>query len=244
MMRLIVGWSLQARFIVVALAVALMFFGYGELRDAPVDVFPEFAPPKVEVQTPTLGLNSTEVEAQVTIPIEDSLAGVEDLDVMRSKSVENLSSITLLFEPGTDLMRARQVVSERLANVAPTLPTWASPPFIMQPLSSTSRVMKVGLSSEQYSVIDLSMTSYWKIRPRLLEVPGVANVSIWGERIRMLQVQVGPECLKRSRVTLHQIKETTADALDSGLMQFSDLGYIGTGGYLDTPTLPNLSPPR
>ena len=235
MMRLIVGWSLQARFIVVALAVALMFFGYGELRDAPVDVFPEFAPPKVEVQTPTLGLNSTEVEAQVTIPIEDSLAGVEDLDVMRSKSVENLSSITLLFEPGTDLMRARQLVSERLALVTPTLPTWATPPFIMQPLSSTSRVMKIGLSSEQYSVIDLSMTSYWKIRPRLLEVPGVANVSIWGERIRMLQVQVDPERLKGSGVTLDQIKETTADALDSGLMQFSDGGYIGTGGFIDTP---------
>ena len=235
MMRLIVGWSLQARFIVIALAAALMFFGYREVRDSPVDVFPEFSQPKVEVQTPTLGLNSTEVEAQVTIPIEDVLAGTDGLEVMRSKSVENLSSVVLLFERGTDLIHARQLVSERLANVTPTLPTWATPPFIMQPLSSTSRVMKIGLSSEQYSVIDLSMTSYWKIRPRLLEVPGVANVSIWGERIRMLQVQVDPERLQGTGVTLDQIKETTSDALDSGLMQFSDGDYIGTGGYLDTP---------
>jgi CzcA family heavy metal efflux pump len=154
---------------------------------------------------------------------------------MRSKSVENLSSVTLLFKRGTDLLHARQLVSERLANVYPTLPTWATPPFIMQPLSSTSRVMKIGLSSEQYSVIDLSMTSYWKIRPRLLEVKGVANVAIWGERIRMFQVQVDPERLEGTGVTLDQIKETTADALDSGLMQFSDQGFLGTGGYVETP---------
>src|SRR3970282_2343023 len=115
---------------------------------------------------------------------------------MRSKSVEQLSSVPLLFEPGTDLIHARQLVSERLANVYPTLPTWATPPFIMQPLSSTSRVMKIGLSSEQHSLIDLSMTSYWKIRPRLVEVRGVGNVSIWGERIRMMQRQWHPERFK------------------------------------------------
>src|SRR3970282_2485582 len=132
-------------------------------------------------------------------------------------------------------MRARRLVSERLALVTPTLPTWATPPFIMQPLSSTSRVMKIGLSSEQYSVIDLSMTSYWKSRPRRLEVPGVANVAIWGERIRMLQVQIDPERLQARGVTLDQVKQTTADALDSGLLQFSDGGFIGTGGFLDTP---------
>jgi len=235
MMRLIVGWSLQARFLVLALAAATMFFGYREVRDAPVDVFPEFAPPKVEVQTPALGLSSTEVEALVTIPLEDSLNGVEGLDLMRSNSVEQLSSIELLFEPGTDLLRARQLVAERLATVAPTLPTWASPPFIMQPLSATARTMKIGLSSDDLSVIDLSMIAYWKIRPRLLRVSGVANVSIWGERIRMLQVQVDPARLQASGVTLDQVKQTTADALDAGLLQFSDGGFIGSGGAIDTP---------
>ncbi len=235
MTRLIIGWSLQARFIVIALAAAMIFFGARELRDMPVDVFPEFAPPKVEVQTPALGLSATEVEALVTIPVEDALNGVQGLDVMRSKSVEQLSSVTLLFEPGTDLVRARQLVSERLATVTPTLPTWASPPFIMQPLSSTSRVLKIGLTSDEMSLIDMSMIAYWKIRPRLLEVPGVANAPIWGERIRMLQVQVDPERLQASGVTLDQVKQTTADTLDAGILQFSDGGYIGTGGFIDTP---------
>ncbi len=235
MMRLIIGWSLQARFIVVALAAAMMFFGYQEVRNSPVDVFPEFAPPIVEVQTPALGLSSTEVEANVTIPLEDSLNGLPDLTLMRSNSVEQLSSIELLFERGTDLIRARQLVQERLATVAPTLPTWAAPPFIMQPLSSTARTMKIGLTSEKYSVTDMSMTTYWKIRPRLLEVQGVANVSIWGERIKMLTIQIDPERLRKSGITINQVKETTADAIDSGLLQFSNGGYIGTGGFVDTP---------
>ena len=234
-MRSIVRWSLQARFIVVALAAAMVFFGAKELRDTPVDVFPEFAPPRVEVQTPSLGLSATEVEALVTIPLEDSLNGVDDLETMRSKSVRDLSSIELIFEPGTDLLLARQLVQERLATVTPTLPTWASPPFIMQPLSATSRVMKIGLSSDEVSLIEMSRISYWNIRPRLLGVPGVANVAIWGERLQMLQVQVEPTRLRENGVSLDQVLETTADALDVGLLQYSSGGYIGTGGFIDTP---------
>src|SRR3990172_8503575 len=234
-MRSIVRWSLQARFIVVALAAAMVFFGAKELRDTPVDVFPEFAPPRVEVQTPSLGLSATEVEALVTIPLEDSLNGVDDLETMRSKSVRDLSSIELIFEPGTDLLLARQLVQERLATVTPTLPTWASPPFIMQPLSATSRVMKIGLSSDEVSVIEMSRISYWNIRPRLLGIPGVANVAIGGERLQMVQVQVEPAGLRENRVPLDQVMETTADALDVGLLQYSSGGYIGTGGVIDTP---------
>ncbi len=133
MMRSIVGWSLRFTFLLIFLAAGLMFFGYRDVRNMPVDVFPEFAPPRVEVQTLSVGLSSTEVESQVTIPLEDALNGVENLDVMRSKSVPQLSSITLIMKPGTDLMRARQLVSERLAVVSPTLPTWAAPPVIMPP---------------------------------------------------------------------------------------------------------------
>src|SRR5918992_2309511 len=125
-----------------------MIIGVGQVRSMPVDVFPEFAPPRVEVQTASLGLSATEIEQLVTIPLEQALAGVEGLDVMRSKSVNDLSSILMIFEPGTDLLRARQLVQERLAQVTPTLPSWTAPPFMMQPLSSTSRVMKIGLSSD------------------------------------------------------------------------------------------------
>jgi Cu/Ag efflux pump CusA len=119
MMRWIVGSSLRFRFIVVAAAAALMYFGIGQLRDSPVDVFPEFAPPQVEVQTPSLGLSSVEVEGLVTVPLEQALAGMPGLDEIRSKSVPQLSSIRLIFKPGTDLMLARQLVQERVATVTP-----------------------------------------------------------------------------------------------------------------------------
>ena len=234
-MRWIVRTSLKYRYLVVYTVVALLILSIYRLRDAPVDVFPEFAPPKVEIQTPCLGLSTAAVEQLVTVPLEQALNGIPGIDVMRSKSVPDLSSIVLIFKPGTDLIHARQLVQERIATVITTLPTWASPPFLIQPLSSTSRVMKIGLSSDQYDLMDLSLVAYWKIRARLLGVPGVANVPIWGERIKMPQVQVDPERLRTYDVSLNEVMEVTADALDAGLLQFSDGGVIGTGGFNDTP---------
>jgi len=236
-MRSIVGWSLKARFIVLAVAVAMMFFGAREVQDAPVDVFPEFAPPKVEVQTISLGLSAAEVESLVTIPIEEQLNGANDLKTIRSKSVRDLSQIELIFERGTDLLTARQEVAERLEAVTPTLPTWASPPFILQPLSATSRVMKIGLesTSPEMTQVDMSMISYWNIRPRLLGVKGVANIAIWGEQIDMFQIQMDPARMRENGVSVDQIMETVADSLDSGLLQYSNGGFIGTGGFVETP---------
>ncbi|MGH9261293.1 MAG: efflux RND transporter permease subunit, partial [Acidimicrobiales bacterium] len=130
---------------------------------------------------------------------------------------------------------ARQLVAERLAAVTPTLPTWASPPVMLQPLSATSRAMKIGLSSKNLSTIDMSMIAYWKIRARLLRVPGVANVTIYGERIKMLQVQADPDRMKQHQVSLDKVMNVTADALDAGLLRFSDGAVIGTGGFVDTP---------
>jgi CzcA family heavy metal efflux pump len=235
MLRWIVGSSLRFRYLVAAGAAALMFFGVQQLRDTPVDVFPEFAPPKVEVQTVSIGLSATEVENLVTVPLEQSLNGVPGLDEIRSKSVEQLSQIELIFKQGTDLLTARQLVQERIAAVAPSLPSWAAPPVMIQPLSATSRVMKIGLTSDKYSLIDLSMTAYWKIRTRLLRVPGVANVAIWGERIKMPAVQVDPKLLRKHDVSLEHVMTVTADALEVGLLRFSDGGFIGTGGWVETP---------
>ena len=234
-MQWIVAKSLKYRYLVIFVAAVLIFFGIGQIRNMPVDVFPEFAPPRVEIQTLSLGLSSVEVESLVTIPLEEVLAGVPGLDVMRSKSVEQLSSILLIFEPGTDLMEARQLVQERLAIATPELPTWAAPPLIMPPLSSTARTVKIGISSDEYSVIDLSMITYWKIRQRLLNVRGVANIAIWGERIELLTMQTEPELLAAQGVPLSDIFQTTSDTLDVGLVQFSDGSTVGTGGYLDTP---------
>ena len=234
-MRSIVGSSLRFRFIVLALAVAMMGYGIAQVPNMPVDAFPEFAPPRVEIQTPSLGMSADEVEALVTVPLEQAFNGVDDLDLMRSKSIPDLSSIELLFKSGTDVVRARQLVQERLTTVLTTLPTWAAPPVIIPPVSSTGRVMKIGMSSRDVSLMDLSMIAYWTIRARLLGVPGVANVAIWGERVKMPQVQVDPQRMLAHNVSLDQVMEVTADALDVGILYFSSGAVIGTGGYIQTP---------
>ena len=244
MMRWIVSTSIRFRFLVVALGGAMMLFGVTQLRDMPVDVFPEFAPPKVEIQTVTLGLTPEETETLVTVPLEQALAGIPALDVLRSKSVGQLSQIELIFDPGTDLIRSRQLVQERLQSVAPNLPTWAAPPIMLQPLSSTSRVMKIGISSKDVSVIDQSMTAYWKIRARLLRVPGVANAVIWGERIDMKVVQVAPQLLEAKGITLDEVMESTGDALDAGILKYTSGSVVGKGGFIDTAEPTAQRPPR
>jgi CzcA family heavy metal efflux pump len=234
-MRWIVASSLKFRYIVVALTAFLMFFGVQQVGNTAVDVFPEFAPPKVEVHTVAIGLAPTEVEELITIPLEQSFNAIPGVDTIRSRSVEQLSQVVLFFDKGTDLLEARQLVAERIAQVTPTLPTWAAPPVMLQPLSATSRVLKIGLSSSdpEIDMMDLSMTAYWKIRSRLLRVPGVANVPIWGERLDMLQVRADPKRLAEQDVTLEQVMTTTSDALDAGLLRYSPGHFIGRGGFVD-----------
>jgi len=166
MIRSIVGTSLKFRYIVLAVAAVMMVFGIAQLPSMPVDAFPEFAPPRVEVQTPSLGLSADEVESFVTVPLEQAFNGINGLDLMRSKSIPDLSSIEMLFKPGTDELLARQLVQERLATVVNTLPTWAAPPVIIPPVSTTGRVLKIGVSSKTVSLMDMSMIAYWTIRAR------------------------------------------------------------------------------
>jgi CzcA family heavy metal efflux pump len=235
MMRRIVSSSLRFRFLVIAFAAGMMFFGVAQLRNAPVDVFPEFAPPRVEIQTAALGLSAADVEAFVTVPLEQALAGVQGLDILRSASVPQLSQIELIFADDADLLQVRQLVQERIESVTPTLPTWAAPPFMMPPVSATSRVMKIGMSSKTLSVMDMSLMTYWTVRTRLLSVPGVANIPFWGEQLNQLHVQVKPPLMAASGITLDQVMEGTADALDAGILQFSEAHVIGKGGFIETP---------
>ncbi|TAL07365.1 MAG: efflux RND transporter permease subunit [Chloroflexota bacterium] len=233
-MRRIIAGSLRFRMLVLAAAAGMMLVGLVQVRNAPVDVFPEFAPPRVEIQTISLGLSAEEVETLVTVPLEQSLAGVEGLDIIRSKSVSDLSSIFLIFKPGTDLLHARQLVQERMEAVTPSLPTWAAPPFMIQPLSATSRVMKIGMTSDTLSVLDMSVISYWTIRSRLLSVPGVANVAIWGEQLNQFHVDVKPEKLAEYGISLDSVLTATAASLDEGLLRFTQGNVIPTGGFIDT----------
>ena len=182
MMRPIVSSSLKYRLLVVTIAAVTMVFGFRQLRNAPVEVLPEFTQPAVEIQTEALGLSAEEVEQLLTLGLEqDLLNGVPWLQAIRSESVPGLSSIVLIFQPGTDLIRARQMVAERMTQ-AVALPHVSKPPTMLQPLSSTSRVMMVGLSSKNLSLIQMSVLARWTIAPRLMGVPGVAHVAIWGER--------------------------------------------------------------
>lgn len=232
-MRRIVAGSLTFRWIVLFLAAGMLALGFVQIPETKVDVFPEFAPPRVEIQTIALGNSSNEVEQLITVPIENQLNGIEGLEDMRSKSVAQLSSIQLFFARGTDELRARQLVSERLSQITATLPTWASPPFMMPALSATSRIMKIGLTSDSVNLTDMSTIAYWKIRSRLLRVPGVAQVAIWGERLPQRHVQVDPAKLAQHDVTLQQVMDASSNALDAGLLQYSDGAVVGTGGFVE-----------
>jgi CzcA family heavy metal efflux pump len=234
MMRWIVGSSLKFRRFVIAAAAAVMIMGIAQLEHTPADILPEFSPPTVEIQTEALGLSAPEVEQLVTAPLEQQfLNGVPWLEVIRSESVPGLSSIVLVFEPGTDILDARQMVAERLTQ-AHILPNVSRPPQMLQPLSSTSRVMMVQLSSDTVSPIDLSVLARWVIAPRILGVDGVANVAIWGQRERQLQVLVDPDRLRAHGVVLNQIISTTGNALEVSPLTFLEASTPGTGGWIDT----------
>jgi Cu/Ag efflux pump CusA len=202
MLNSIVSWALNMRVLVVAAAIALLVVGINATKNAPLDVFPEFAPPLVEVQTEAPGLSTEEVDALVTVPLENSLNGLPFLKTIRSKSVLGLSSVVMIFKTGTDILKARQLVQERLNLAQNRLPAVVKPPVLMAPYSSFSRVLKVGLRSDTLDQMELSEIALWTIRPRLMSVSGVANVAIWGQRDKQFQVLVDPQKLRAAGVTL------------------------------------------
>ena len=201
-----------------------MFIGFQVLKNTSLDVFPEFAPPYVEIQTEAPGLSTAEVEALVSVPLENALNGTPDVKKIRSKSVLGLSSVTLYFDQGIDIMNARQSVQERLSRATPLLPAVAKPPVMLSPLSSTSRVLKIGVSSDSLSQMDMTTIIRWTVRPRLMAIPGVANVAIWGQRDRQIQVLVNPEKLRTLNVTLAEVNTAAKDATT-----------LAGGGFVDTP---------
>ncbi|MFZ0322881.1 MAG: efflux RND transporter permease subunit [Actinomycetes bacterium] len=221
--------------LVIAAAVGLVALTALQLHGAPVDAYPEFTPPMVQVQTEALGLAAVEVEQLVTVPLEqDLLNGVPWLDHMSSRSMPGLSVIDLVFDSGTDLYSARQMVQERMTQ-ARVLPNVGSPPIMVQPQASTARVAMIGLTSSDVSLLEMSVLARWKVRPQLMGIPGVANVSIYGQRDRQLQVQVDPRKLQQSHVTLTQVIETAGNALWVSPLSFVEASTPGTGGFVESP---------
>ena len=175
MLAWLISSSVRLRTLVVVVAAGLLILGAVDVRNKPLDVIPELALPSLTVKTESLGLSSAEVESLITVPLEaDLLNGVPWLQVIQSESMAGLSTIEMIFAPGTDLMKARQMVQERLTQ-AHALPNVSSPPVMLQPVSSASRVMNIGLSSKSVSLIDMSVQARWNIAPRLAGVPGVAE---------------------------------------------------------------------
>ena len=235
MLAWLISSSLRLRNLVVFVAAGLLILGAAGIRTKPLDVIGEFSPLSLTVKTESLGLSSAEVESLITVPLEaDLLNGVPWLQVIRSESMAGLSTIEMIFEPGTDLMKARQMVQERLTQAA-ALPNVSLPPIMLQPVSSASRVMNIGLSSKSVSLIDMSVQARWNIAPRLVGVPGVANVSIWGQRERQVQVLVDARNLRDKDVKLEQVIKTTGEAVWSSPLTYLSSSTPGTGGFIETP---------
>jgi CzcA family heavy metal efflux pump len=201
----LIGLSIRFRGIVIALVCVLLGYGVYSFRQARYDVFPEFAPPQVTVQTEAPGLAPEQVEILVTQPIENSLNGLPRLRTMRSTSIQGLSVIVITFDPSTDVYRDRQTVAERLAALEARLPVGVGSPTMTPLTSSTSLVLVAGLTSDQRSLMDLRTIAEWTIRPRLLAVPGVAKVDVFGGEARSLQIQVRPDDLTRFGVGLDEV---------------------------------------
>ena len=223
-MRTLVSTALSLRWVVVALSVLLLVAGWQVIKTTPLDVFPEFSPILVEVQTEAPGLSTTEVESLITTPIENALNGVKGMKTMRSKSVLGLSSVVVIFADVTELMADRQLVQERLLTLTGQLPALARTPVILSPLSSTSRVLKIGVWSDALSQTEMTTLMRWSVRPRLMSIPGVANVAIWGQRDRQIHVLVDPDRLRDYRLTLAEVIRITQDAT-----------MPAAGGFVETP---------
>lgn len=235
MLQWIVSSSLRLRTVMVALAAVLLFGGIWRLQSLPIDTVPEFSRLSLEVHTEALGLSTSEVESLITVPLEaDLLNGVPWLESIESESITSLSSIEMFFAPGTDMIQARQMVQERLTQ-AHALPQVSSPPTLLQPVSSASRVMNIGLSSKTVSLIEMSVQARWNIVPRLVGVPGVANVSVWGHRDRQVQVQVDPARMQAKGVKLDQIIKTAGESVWASPLTYLNSSTPGAGGFIDTP---------
>lgn len=211
-MRALISISLRLRWVVTVLSLLFLIVGFRVIQTTPLDVFPEFSPLLVEIQTEAPGLSAAEVESLVTSPMEYALNGVRGLKTLRSKSVLGLSSVVLIFDTGVELMPARQLVQERLLTLTGQLPALAKTPVILSPLSSTSRVMKIGVWSKTLNQTEMTTLIRWTVRPRLMSIPGVANVAIWGQRDRQLQVLVDPDRLRDYKLTLEEVIRITRDA--------------------------------
>ncbi len=224
MLNAIVRFSIRYRGIAISLGCALLVYGVYSLSHVRYDAFPEFAPPQVSIQTEAPGLSPEQAEVLVTQPIENAINGISGIEALRSRSIQGLSAITVVFRSGTDIYRGRQAVAERLSAVASELPVGVHAPLMTPLTSSTTWVMEIGLTSETQSLMTVRTVADWTVKPRLLSVPGVAGVEVNGGDVRQLQFQFDPQRLIQYGVSVDEVIAAARQAT----------GVRGAG-FVDTP---------
>src|SRR6202142_4095973 len=213
MMRALVSLCVRQYGAIAALTLLALVLGLWGARSAPLDVFPEFVPSQVDIQTEAPGFAPEQVEELVTRPIENAVNGATGLATLRSESIPGLSVVTITFADGVDLHVSRQGISERLSELGSTLPVGVGQPKLSPLVSSTMDLLKIGLVSDKVDAFTLRDAADWIIKPRLLAVPGVAHVIVFGGAVRQIQIQPDPRKLASFGLTLADLADGARAAL-------------------------------
>src|SRR6195256_796148 len=208
---------------VTALSVVALLLGCWGVMRAPLDVLPEFVPSQVDIQTEAPGFAPEQLEELVTKRIESVVNGAAGLATLRSESIPGLSVVIVTFTDKVDVHVARQGISERLSEIGSTLPTGVGTPKLSPLVSSTMDLLKIGLQSDTASGYALRDAADWVIKPRLLAVPGVAHVIVFGGDVRQIQIQPDPNKLSSYHVTLVDVADAARGALALHGAGFIDL---------------------
>lgn len=223
MLTSIISASLRFKGIVLTLAVLVMGYGIFLAQRSTLDVFPDFVPPQVTIQTEAPGLSPEEVETLVTFPLESAISGVPGLETTRSVSIQGLSVVDVIFINGTDQLAGRQLISERLIEVGGSLPKQVKAPTMSPMVSSTMDLLKIGLLSDQVSPLELRTIADWTIRPMLKAVSGVAEVMVVGGESAEIQILPDPEKMAALGISYQEL--VTASSEVTGIR---GLGYVET----------------
>ena len=211
MMSALVRFSIRFSGVIIGIASLVVIYGIYSLTRSNLDVFPEFSPTQLVIQTESPGLSTDLVESLVTQPVENTISGTVGIELMRSQSIPGLSVVTVIFKEGTDVYRNRQVIAERLAILSGRLPNNITP-NITPLTSAASTVMGLGISSKTKSLMELRSTVDWALRPHLMAVQGVADVNVFGGEIKQLQIQVNPDKLVLYNLSLQTVMEAASRA--------------------------------
>ncbi|OKH39349.1 cation transporter [[Phormidium ambiguum] IAM M-71] len=212
MLNAILKWSIARRWIVVLGAILVTFLGAYNLTQMPLDVFPDFAPPQVEIQTEAPGLAPEEVETLITLPIESAVNGTPGVETVRSSSAVSISVVKVIFKWGTDVYQARQLVAERLQQVQAKLPEGVENPQISPISSAIATVIQYAFTAETTPLMEVRRLVDRDISNRLLAVPGVSQVIAYGGDVRQYQVLADPAKLRAFNVSLAEVTEAVKGA--------------------------------